>query len=206
MARVQEQQTGGYMLAPDGGVIDVWWPYQPRVARYTIKVASDQTEGRLCQLLARDRRGGAPPLHIHHNEDETFFVIAGEMRFVVGDQRIDATAGDFVFAPRKIPHAYLVTSEHAEYLASFSPAGAEHFFAQIAPGVVSGGPTPAPVQPDPATFARIAADYGIEILGPPPTSVDDGTRSPAWDARRSPSASTRGGAANSSTDGEREER
>ncbi len=162
------QQTGGYLLPKDGGVIDVWWPYQPQVGRYTIKVASEQTEGRLVQLLCSDRRGGAPPLHIHHNEDETFFVIAGELSFFVGDERIEATAGDFVFAPRDVPHAFLVKSDHAEYLTSFAPAGAERFFPEVAPRVVAGEPPPSPRQPDPDEFARIAANYGIEIVGPPP--------------------------------------
>ena len=66
-------------------------------------------------------------------------------------------------------HAFLVTSDHAEYLTSFSPAGAERFFAKVAPSVVPGEPVPSPSEPDPEEFARIAASYGIEILGPPPT-------------------------------------
>jgi mannose-6-phosphate isomerase-like protein (cupin superfamily) len=100
MTQTQEQLEAGYWLSKNSGVIDVWWPYQPRVGRYTVKIGSEQTEGRLSQLLCRDRRGGAPPLHIHHREDETFYVIAGEISFFVGDQRIEATAGDFVFAPK----------------------------------------------------------------------------------------------------------
>jgi hypothetical protein len=95
-------------------------------------------------------------------------VIAGEITFFVDDQRLEATAGDFVFVPKNIPHAFLVTSEHAEYLTSFSPAGAERFFAEVAPRVVPGEPAPAPSQPDPEEFARIAASYGIEVVGPPP--------------------------------------
>ena len=162
------QQTGGYVLPRPDGVIDVWWPFQPQVGRYTIKVAAEQTDGRLFQLLASDRRGGAPPLHVHRNEDETFFVIAGEMSFFVGDERIEATAGDFVFAPRDVPHAFLVKSDHAEYLCSFAPAGAERFFREVAPHVVPGEPPPPPTRPDPDAFGRLAASYGIEIVGPPP--------------------------------------
>jgi quercetin dioxygenase-like cupin family protein len=162
------RQTGGYLLRRDGGVIDVWWPYQPQVGRYTVKVASEQTDGRLFQLLARDRRGAAPPLHIHHNEDETFLVLAGGMSFFVGDERIEAIAGDFVFAPMNVPHAFLVKSDRAEYLSSFTPAGAERFFSEVAPRVVPGEPPPSPRQPELDEFGRIAANYGIEIVGPPP--------------------------------------
>jgi quercetin dioxygenase-like cupin family protein len=163
-----EKRSDGYLLARDEGVIDVWWPYQPQVGRYTTKLAAEQTGGRLFQLLCNDRRGGAPPLHIHRNEDETFFVISGEISFFVGGERIEATAGDFVFAPRDTSHSYLVKSGRAEYLTSFAPAGAERFFAEVAPAVVPGEPPPPPTQPDPAEFARIAANYGIEIVGPPP--------------------------------------
>jgi quercetin dioxygenase-like cupin family protein len=162
------EKTDGYRLARDEGVIDVWWSYQPQVGRYTTKVAAEQTDGRLFQLLCSDRRGGAPPLHVHRNEDETFFVISGEVSFFVGEERIEATAGDFVFAPRDVPHSFLVRSEEAEYLTSFAPAGAERFFAEVAPPVIPGESPPSPTQPDPDEFARIAAKYGIEIVGPPP--------------------------------------
>jgi mannose-6-phosphate isomerase-like protein (cupin superfamily) len=169
MTQTKEQLKGGYLLPKDSGVIDVWWPYQPQVARYTVKVAWEETDGRLLQLLGRDRRGGAPPLHIHHREDESFYVIEGEMSFFVGDQRIEATAGDFVFAPKGIPHAFLVKSERAEYLTSFAPAGAEQFFPEVAPRVIPGEPPPPATEPDVEKLARTAANYGIEIVGPPPT-------------------------------------
>jgi quercetin dioxygenase-like cupin family protein len=169
MTQTQVQLEAGYLLPKDSGVIDVWWPYQPQVGRYTVKIGSEQTEGSLFHLLCRDRRGGAPPLHIHRREHETFYVIAGEITFFVGDQRLEATAGDFVFAPKGIPHAFVVKSDHAEFLTSFAPAGAEWFFAEVAPRVVPGEPAPPPSEPDRKEFARVAASYGIEIVGPPPT-------------------------------------
>jgi quercetin dioxygenase-like cupin family protein len=169
MTQTQTELESGYLLPQDSGVLDVWWPYQPHVGRYTVKIDSERTGGRLSQLLGRDRRGGAPPRHIHHREDETFYVLAGEITFFVGDQRLEATAGDFVFAPKGVPHSFLVRSEHAEYLTSFFPAGAERFFGEVAPRVVLGEPAPPASKPDPAEFARSAASYDIEIVGPPPT-------------------------------------
>jgi quercetin dioxygenase-like cupin family protein len=169
MTQTQADLETGYLLEKDNGVIDVWWPYQPRVGRYTVKVGGEQTGGQLFQLLGRDQRGGAPPLHIHQREDETFYVIAGEVTFFVGDRRFEATGGDFVFAPKDIPHAFVVKSDRAEYLTTFSPGGAERFFPEVAPRVVPGEPAPPPSEPDPEEFARIAARYGIEIVGPPPT-------------------------------------
>lgn len=162
--------TEPYTLGQDQGVVDVWWPFNPApvVGRYTMKVAAEQTHGRLSQMLVSDGRGAAPPLHIHHDADETFYVLDGEMTIFVGDERLEAGAGDFVFAPRGVPHAYLVRSERVEFFATFAPAGIEAFFAEIAPPVVPGERKPDAVPPDPEEFARIAARYGIEIVGPPP--------------------------------------
>src|SRR4029078_11069148 len=115
------------------------------------------------------RRGGAPPLHIHRREDETFYVIAGEITFFVGDPRVEGTGRDFVFAPKGVSHAFLVTSDHAEYLTSFSPAGAERFFAAVAPSVVPGEPAASPSEPDTHAFAQIAARHGIDMVGAAPT-------------------------------------
>lgn len=68
-----------------------------------------------------------------------------------------------------IPHAFLVKSERAEYLTSFAPAGVEQFFPEVAPRVIPGEPPPPPTEPDVEKLARTATNYGIEIVGPPPT-------------------------------------
>ena len=94
------------------------------------------------------------------------------MTFFVGDQRIEARAGDFVFAPKGVPHAFLVLSDRAEYLASFSPAGAERFFAEVAPRVVTGETPPAPTQPDPAEFATVRRRTGSRSWGRHPRSIE----------------------------------
>jgi quercetin dioxygenase-like cupin family protein len=159
-----------YALRNDEGVTDVWWPFNPTpvVGRYTSKVTSDRTEGRLFQMLISEGRGAAPPLHIHRDADETIYVIEGELTVFVGDERIEVRAGDFVFGPRGVPHAFLVVSEEARFLATFAPAGIGAFFAEIAPPVVPGEPRPDPVPVDPVEFASVAGRYAIEIVGPPP--------------------------------------
>lgn len=166
-----------YVLPKDAAVSDLWWPFGPVVGRYSIKTSGEQTEGRLLQLLVKDGRGAAPPMHIHHDTDETFYVIDGELTIFVGDERVEATAGDYVMGPMGIPHSFLVRSERAEFLVTYSPAGTEGpsgcgvggFFRDIAVPVVAGQAPPEPTAPDPEEFARRAALYGIEIVGPPPT-------------------------------------
>jgi mannose-6-phosphate isomerase-like protein (cupin superfamily) len=167
-----------YTLPQDAGVTDVWWPFGPVVSRISIKVSAAQTEGRLLQLLSTDARGTAPPLHIHHDADETWYVIDGQVTVFVGDERIEAGPGDFVFGPMGVPHTFLVTSERSEMIVTFSPAGAEGplgsgvdgFFQDVAVPVQPGRPQPEPTEPDdPEDFTRKAAQYGIEMVGPPPT-------------------------------------
>jgi mannose-6-phosphate isomerase-like protein (cupin superfamily) len=178
MAQLQEQTSGGYPLAKDAGVTDIWFP--PTAGRYTFKTAAAQTEGRLLQVLCQESRGGAAPLHIHHDADESWYVLDGELTVIVGEERMQVGAGDFVLGPKGIPHTFLVTSEQAEFLVSFAPAGTEGpcgtglegFFREIGIPVVPGERRPDPVPPDPEDFARRAGQYAIEILGPPPT-LDD---------------------------------
>jgi uncharacterized protein YjlB len=111
-------------------------------------------------------------LHVHRNEDETFYVIAGEITVLVGDERIDLAGGDYAFAPRGVPHAYIVRSPDARMLTTISPGGLEELF--IACGVpVTGNEPPAKeVMPPPEELIPLFASYGCDIVGPPPTLAD----------------------------------
>jgi quercetin dioxygenase-like cupin family protein len=165
-----------YKLDKDAGVTDLWWPFGPVTGRYTMKVTGDQTEGRLLQFVASDSRGAATPLHTHRDTDETFYVISGELTVFVGDERLELSAGDFAFGPMGVPHAFAVTSEHAEYMITYSPAGTrgpegygvQGFFKEVAPAVVDADDPAAPTAPDPELFARRMDAYGIDMVGPPP--------------------------------------
>lgn len=103
--------------------------------------------------------GQMPPLHVHHNEDEGFFVISGEVTVFLPDRQIHCRPGDFVLAPRGVPHAYRVGETTARWLVLSAPAGFERFVAAVG----------AAAQVDPASLTAIAADHDIEILGPPGT-------------------------------------
>ena len=153
--------TTSTLLSKDQGVTDLWWPYGPSVGRYTIK-----SDGDLVQMLIRDSRGAATPLHVHHQTDETFYVIEGELTVIVGDEQIEAKAGDFVLGPRGVPHAWVVTSEHVEMFVT-ADEGLHGFFREVA--VPVGGEKPEPTMPDNAHFAERMMAHGIELLGPPPS-------------------------------------
>jgi quercetin dioxygenase-like cupin family protein len=157
-----------YRLASGEGLADVWW----KTGRVTVKVAGAETGDAFSQIEVDDPRAGGPPLHVHHNEDETFSILEGEVTFLVGDERIDATAGDFLFAPRNIPHAYVVRSERARMLVTSSPAGVEQLFVSLGSPVAGAEPPTDVVMPSPPEMARLFGEVGCEILGPPISLAD----------------------------------
>jgi quercetin dioxygenase-like cupin family protein len=154
-----------YKISAGTGIADLWW----KTGRIAIKTSGCETGGRFAQVELDDPLGTAPPMHIHHGEDETFYVIDGTLTVYAGDEEIDLGPGDYGFVPRGVAHAYLVTSERARVLVTFSPSGFEEFFLEM--GVVVDGDEPpvGGVTPTPEEFARRLAPYGCEVVGPPPT-------------------------------------
>jgi quercetin dioxygenase-like cupin family protein len=134
----------------------------------TIKAGTESTAGRVAVIEHLAPRGGGSPLHVHHREDEWFYVLEGELVFWVGGTVIDAPAGSFVYGPREIPHTFAVSSDTARFLLVTEPAGFENFVRALAqPATELVIPAAATEPPDVEAMARVAAEYGIEILGPP---------------------------------------
>jgi hypothetical protein len=95
-------------------------------------------------------------------------VIEGELTFWVGGEVITAPAGSFVYGPRDIPHTFTVTSEQAHFLLVVEPAGFENFIRALSQPAVRAEIPPAPTEPaDMEALLQVAAEYGLEILGPP---------------------------------------
>ena len=112
-------------------------------------------------------RGNMPPLHVHHRDDETFYVIAGEVTLFYGDHEVLVGPGQALLAPRDIPHTYRVDSDRARWLVINSPSGFEQFLLQESEPAPSAELPPQGRPADPQALAQAAAAYGIEILGPP---------------------------------------
>jgi quercetin dioxygenase-like cupin family protein len=157
--------TSHYKLSSDQSLSDTWW----KTGRIRAKVTGAQTGGSFSQVETIDPHGTATPLHSHRNEEEAFYVLEGDVAVLVDGQWLELTAGDFALIARGTPHAYVVVSDLARMLVTFSPAGFEHAFTDL--GVaVSESPAP-PVQtiiPSPEEMVAAFAPYGCEILGPPP--------------------------------------
>ena len=90
------------------------------------------------------------------------------MTFWVGGRLIEAPAGSFVYGPRDIPHTFTVTSPEARFLLVTEPAGFEGFMRTLSEPAQALTLPPATSQPpEPERMMALAAEYGIEILGPP---------------------------------------
>jgi quercetin dioxygenase-like cupin family protein len=134
----------------------------------TIKADGAETGG--CAMVTEQLmpRGSGSPLHVHDNEDEWFYVLDGELTIWVEGKTVVASAGSFVFGPRGVPHTFVVSSEQARFLLVTEPAGFEGFVrALAAPAAAAEIPPASTAPPDMEPVLRAAADYGLEILGPP---------------------------------------
>ncbi|MEN3280837.1 MAG: hypothetical protein V7607_1977 [Solirubrobacteraceae bacterium] len=134
----------------------------------TIKASSQSTAGRVAVIEHLSPRGSGSPLHVHHREDEWFYVMQGELTLWVGGQLMNAPAGSFVYGPRDTPHTYIVSSDTARFLVVSEPAGFDDFVRKLAqPAAKRVIPPPETEPTDVAVMTRLAAEHGIEILGPP---------------------------------------
>jgi quercetin dioxygenase-like cupin family protein len=134
--------------------------------RYTYLLTGAQTNGGCFMFEAVVPPGGGPPPHVHRREDETFYVVEGEFEFVVDGAPMRLKAGEFLFARRDVPHHFRnVGGEVGKMIITATPAGLEHFFAEIGTRLSSRDDAPFP--PTPESVAKLldaAPRYGLEIL------------------------------------------
>jgi quercetin dioxygenase-like cupin family protein len=122
------------------------------------------TNGVLGAVEVTSPRGAVPPLHVHHREDEVFYVIEGAYSVFIGDDVIEASPGAWVWGPRGVAHGYQVHSERGRHLSLTMPAGFEEFFEEVA----AIAPPSADPRNEMSRLAEVAARYGVELLAPPP--------------------------------------
>jgi quercetin dioxygenase-like cupin family protein len=134
--------------------------FKPAELNFLGATARILASGEALGLVHMDMPAGEmPPLHLHRNEDEGFYVLGGDLRLFLPGDAITLRPGEFFLAPRGIPHAYEVGPDGARVLVSSAPSGFERFVAEVAELEAV----------DPATLTAVAATHGIDILGPPGT-------------------------------------
>ena len=111
--------------------------------------------------------GSEPPMHVHEREDETFYVLDGEVTFYAGEDVIEGTRGTFVRLARGVAHTYSVRSPMARLLVMASPSGFIDMFDAVQEAF--GGEMPTTPAPEHGPIlGAVLAEYGVEIVGPNP--------------------------------------
>ena len=126
----------------------------------SLKASGDDTAGAFALLEADEPPDFGPPMHIHHDAAEAFYVVAGEYHIFVGDEEFACPAGSFIYIPAGTPHGFRVGSVASRKLNLYTPASMVGYFDDLS-----------------AALAREAADeelsgiaerHGMEIIGPVP--------------------------------------
>ncbi|MBL0146889.1 MAG: cupin domain-containing protein [Chitinophagaceae bacterium] len=125
-----------------------------------VKISGSDTDGDLAIFEQTSlSQGKGTPLHIHHSQDEIFYVIEGAYYFQVGDEKFNLTKGESIFLPRKIAHAWTQVSLSGKMTVIVQPAGKlEDFFVSVA--ALDHEPTPKEME-------KIFADNDMQVVGPP---------------------------------------
>ena len=133
-----------------------------------IRTTSAETGGAFGLIEQLAPTGSGSPYHVHHAEDETFYVLEGEIEFLSEGKRFVGRAGACVVLARDVPHGFrVIGTTPARYLILVSPGGFEGFVAALAQPM-NEAKIPEPTEPDMPKIMKAAGQYGIEILGPLP--------------------------------------
>jgi quercetin dioxygenase-like cupin family protein len=136
----------GMVVPPGGGRAFGFGPYRP-----TVKVGPE-AGGRFGVIESVLSPGAGPAPHRHQRYDEAFYVLEGQIEYCVGDRRVTATAGTFVFAPARCAHGFRnVGANDARHLVITAPAEA----LDMVEAVYSGAPD---------QLAAVFARYDTELV------------------------------------------
>jgi quercetin dioxygenase-like cupin family protein len=139
-----------------------WWLGSLAV----IRVTAAQTGGLMSIIEITEPPGFEGPWHVHHREDEGFWLLEGSATFQIGGTTIEAQEGDYLFGPRDIPHRYTVGPDGCRMLYLMTPGGFENLIIGMSePAASRTLPLPTAEEPDWERVAAVAAANGCELLG-----------------------------------------
>lgn len=128
-----------------------------------MKATSAETNGEFSLLEIIAPAGLEAPLHVHHNEDEGFLVLEGSVTLYIGDEVIEATAGQHAFGPREVPHRFTIGPEGARMIWVLTPGGFENMVEAVSVPAEAMTPPPEGVYP-PENAGELIKPYGNELL------------------------------------------
>ena len=131
---------------------------------YTFKARGQQTGGAYAIVEATVLPGSGPPPHVHHAEDECFYVLDGEFSFLYEDRTIRGGQGTFLRVPKGVLHTFRnAGNEPARVLLVVSPAGLDEFWERVG---LPAGDRLTPPKPEPGMMERVLAlapQYHLEL-------------------------------------------
>jgi quercetin dioxygenase-like cupin family protein len=125
------------------------------------KVTGEDTGGALDYFTVEVAPKGGPPLHVHHNQEETIHVLKGRFKVRIGDELFRLEEGCFAYLPSEIPHAFLnLTDQPGEIIVVYTPGGGHKFYEELGPATRNG-------TPDRTVVAALFEKHDMSLLGPP---------------------------------------
>jgi quercetin dioxygenase-like cupin family protein len=149
---------------------------------WVILADGKDTGGRYSLMHETLPKGSGAPPHKHTWSDEHFYMLEGEVTFLVGEEIRIGRQGDFIFVPRNTRHAFRVDSDTAVFLNGYTPAGLEAAVAELAMPAPERVIPPKGATPPPAMTPELMRRYGMDNMpGPNPLAA-----APRPDSQRSP--------------------
>lgn len=134
---------------------------------YRFLATGEETDGKYAMWEAIVAPGGGPPPHIHSREEESFYILEGEITLQVNDEQIIATEGMFATMPVGSLHSFKNnTNENARMILSVAPAGFEEMLFELGAPIEIDQPAPAPSQAEIEKLLELAPKYGLQIKLP----------------------------------------
>lgn len=126
-----------------------------------LKAGADDTGAAFSLLEAAEPAGFGPPMHIHHDAAEAFYVLAGEYLIFIEEEEHRCPAGSFIYIPSGLRHGFRVGSVPSRKLNLYSPAAMVGYFDDLSDAIAAAAA-------DPASLDVIALRHGMEVVGPVP--------------------------------------
>jgi quercetin dioxygenase-like cupin family protein len=126
----------------------------------TVKADEHQTGGIVAVLEAEEPPGFGPPMHVHHDSAEAFYVLEGEYTMYLEDREFACPAGSFIFIPQGARHGFKVGDDPSRKLNFYFPASMTGYFDDLASALQRSGVSD-------QELGEIAAAHAMEIVGSP---------------------------------------
>src|SRR5690242_20012353 len=145
----------GKVLAPQEGLRLQSGPGRDLI----FKVTGEDNGGAFDYFVVEVSPRGGPPLHVHHEQEETLHVLTGRFKIRIGDEEAILERGGFAYMPSGLPHAFLnLTDDPGEVIVVYTPGGGHRFYEELGPLTRNGNP-------DREVVAAVFEKHGMTLLG-----------------------------------------